>query len=160
MSRLTVLALRVLLVLLFLGGVLGQAWVIPQFAADMATVYPEVSFLELPYSALAMATVLCAQTVLVALWALLSKVRRDAIFTAHAFRWVNAIIVAGIVATALPLAVEIHLLVVVNAGGPPAIVLLLTGVVIAGAAFVLLMVVMRGLLHAATTLQDELAEVV
>jgi hypothetical protein len=159
MNRFTVLALRVLLILLFLGGVLGQAWIIPQIAAGMARTYPEVSFLELPYSVLAMGTILCTQVVFVALWALLSKVKRGAIFTARAFRWVNAIIVAGIVATALPLAVEIHLLAVVDAG-PPAIVLLLTGVVVASAAFVLLMVVMRGLLHAATTLQDELAEVV
>jgi hypothetical protein len=159
MNRLTVLALRVLLVLMFLGALLGQLWFILQFAADMARVFPEVSFLAVPYSILAIATVACAQLVFVALWALLSRVRRGAIFTERAFRWVDAIIVAGTVATAITFGVEIHMLGVVDVG-PPALGILLTGVVIVGAAFVLLMLVMRGLLRTATTLQDELAEVV
>jgi hypothetical protein len=159
MNRLTVLALRVLLVLLFLGGLLAQTWFIPQFAVHMAGVYPEVSFLAVPYAALSIAIVACGQLVFIALWVLLSRVRRGAIFTERAFRWVDLIIVAGSVATAFVFAIEIHLLGIVDVG-PPALGVLLTGVVIAGAAFVLLMLVMRGLLRSATTLQDELAEVV
>jgi len=160
MNHVAVFALRILLVFLFLGCLLIQLWFIPQFAAEMAGIYPEVSFLEVPYSVLAIATVACAQVVFIALWALLSKVRRGAIFTDRAFRLVDVIIAAGIVATALTLAVEIDLLGAVKAGGPPTFVLLLTGMVTAGAAFVLLMIVMRGLLRTATTLQSELAEVV
>jgi hypothetical protein len=153
MNRLVVPALRVLLGCLFLGGVLGQVWIIPQVAADMERVNPEVSYLEVPYSVLAIATVLCAQVVIVALWAILSRVRRGTTFSAGVLPWIDTMIIAGILATVLPLAVEIHLLVVVGAG-PPAIVLLLTGAAVASAAFVLVMVIARGLLRDATSLQN------
>ncbi|MES1169974.1 MAG: DUF2975 domain-containing protein, partial [Leifsonia sp.] len=73
--------------------------------------------------------------------------------------WVNAIIVAGLIATVLVFAFEFHLLGIVDVGGPP-LGILLTAMVTAGAAFVLIMVVMRSLLRSATTLQSELEEVV
>ncbi|PJJ63279.1 DUF2975 domain-containing protein [Compostimonas suwonensis] len=159
MNRLAVLALRVLLVILFLGTLLTQAWYIPQFAANAAQAVPELAYLAVPYTIVCIVIVACVQAVFVAMWALLSMVRRGAIFTGRAFRWVDLIIVAGIVATLLTFAIEFHLLGIVDVG-PPVLGVAMTGVVIAGAAFVSLMVVMRNLLRAATALQDELAEVV
>jgi len=73
--------------------------------------------------------------------------------------WVNGIIAAGALGTALLTAFEFHLLGVEDLGGPP-LGMLLTALVIAGAAFVLVMLVMRGLLRQATALQSELEEVV
>jgi len=159
MSRLAVLALRVLLVMIFLGTIAVQAWFIPQFAGTAGRVFPEVSFLAVPYSVLSISAVVCVQIGLVSLWVLLSMVRRGAIFSGRAFRWVDAIIVAAVVATAVIFFIEVHLLGVVDVGSPP-LGMLLTAVVVAGAAFVLVMIVMRGLLRSATALQDELAEVV
>jgi hypothetical protein len=156
MNRFVVPTLRVLLGCLFLGAVVVQTWIIPQVAADMEKVNPEVSYLEVPYAVLAILTVLCAEVVVIALWALLSRVRLDAAFSAGVLPWLDTMIVAGILATVLPLAVEVHLIAVVGAG-PPTILLLLTGAAITSATFVLLTVVVRHLLRRAIELHDELA---
>lgn len=159
MNRLTVIALRVLLVILFLAALSTQLWFTPQLAGDAARAFPELAYLAIPYAILWITVALCAQVTLVALWVLLGRVRRGAIFRDSAFGWVNAIIVSGAVATVLVFALEIHLLGIVDAGGPP-LGILLSGLVVAGAAFTLVMVVMRGLLRQATELQTELEEVV
>ena len=156
MNRLVVPALRVLLGCLFLGAVVVQVWIIPQVAADMEKVNPEVSYLEVPYAVLAIVTVVCAQVVIVALWALLPRVGRHTVFSTSVLPWLDTMIVAGIIATVLPLTVEVHLLAIVGAG-PPTILLLLTGAAIACAAFVLLTVMARHLLRIAIGLRDELA---
>ena len=159
MKRLTVLALRVLIVILFLGTLTAQAWFIPQLAAEAAEEFPELAYLAIPYSVLLIVTVACVQVVFLALWVLLSRVRRGAIFTEQSFAWVNTIIGAGILATALVFALGIHLLGIVDVGPPP-LGMLMSAIVVAGAAFVLIMIVMRGLLRSATALQSELEEVV
>jgi len=159
MNRLAIIALRVLIVMMFLGALFVQAWIIPSLAGDAAQEFAELGYLAIPYTVFAIAAVACLQVVLVALWALLSKVRRGAIFSEEAFRWVDVIIGAGALATLIIFGLEIHLLGIVDAGGPP-LGMLLTAIVIAGAAFVMLMLVMRGLLRSATTLQAELEEVV
>jgi hypothetical protein len=159
MGRIAVLGLRVLLVILFLGCIAAQSWFIPQLAGTMAEVHPEVSFLAVPYAVLAILTVACVEIALVSTWALLSKIKRDAIFTERAFRWVDAIIVSAAAATLIIFSIEIHLLGIIDVGEPP-LGMLFTAVVISGTAFVLLMIVMRGLLRSATTLHSELEEVV
>jgi len=159
MKRLTVLALRVLIVILFLGTLSAQLWFVPQLAGSAAREFPELEYLAVPYTVLLIVTVACVQAVLVALWVLLSRVRQGAIFTDRSFGWVNVIIAAGAIATVLVFGLEIHLLGIVDVGPPP-LGILLSGIVVAGAAFVLIMVVMRGLLRSATALQSELDEVV
>jgi hypothetical protein len=113
------------------------------------------------YAIAGILTVLCVQIALVAVWVLLSMVRKGAIFSDRAFRWVDVIIAVAGLATLLTLAVGIHLYYVVNpildAPGMVAIAVALT---ILGSAFVLLMFVMRGLLRSATSMHSELAEVV
>lgn len=152
-------SLRVVLVVLFLGSVFAQVWLIPQLSRDIVDDSPELAALATPYVVLWIAVAGCAQIVLLAVWVLLGKIGRGAIFSDRAFRWVDAIIGAGALATALVFGFEIHLLGIVDAGGPP-LGILLTGIVTAGAAFVLVMLVMRGLLRQATALQHELEEVV
>ena len=159
MNHTTVAALRVLLVILFLSAVSAQAWFIPITAYKNARDFPELAQLAVGYGILWGAVTLCVQIALVALWVLLGKVRRGAIFSDRSFVWVNAIIGAGLLATALVAGFEFHLLGVVDVGGPP-LGILLTIIVAAGAAFTLVMVVMRGLLRQATELQTELEEVV
>jgi hypothetical protein len=92
-------------------------------------------------------------------------VQRDAIFTQRAFRWVDVIIGASVVATVLALGVAGHLA-VAEIPSPDdgmdvesALVAATAGVAV-GAAFAMLMVVMRSLLRKATSLQREMAEVV
>lgn len=105
------------------------------------------------------AALACIQLGLLCTWVLLSKVARGAIFNKHALIWVNLIIAAVIAGTLLPLGVGIHLMVVVNAGGPT-VFLGVCATAVGGAALVLLITVMRGLLKNATTLENELSEVV
>ena len=159
MTGLAVIGLRIAIVFMFLGAVAAQLWFIPQFARDCVDEWPELSFLAVPYTVLWILVAVCVQVVFVALWVLLSKVRRGAIFSESAFGWVNAIIAAGAVATLLVFGLEVHLLGIVDVGGPP-LGILLTGICTAGGAFVLIMVVMRSLLRSATNLQSELEEVV
>jgi hypothetical protein len=159
MNRLAVLGLRILLVLLFIAGLFPQLVVIPSAAAQIEKFYPDRGYLELPYTVLGILAVACGQVAIIAIWMLLSRVRRGAIFTERAFLWVDVIIWCGVVATGLVAFVEFHSLGAEDIGNPP-VGIFLTGSVVAGAAFVLLMIVMRGLLRTATTLQSELEEVV
>ena len=159
MNALAVLGLRIFLVLLFAGALFAQIVMIPLTGFDISEFYPKRGYLEVPYIVLGILAVACGQVAIVAVWALLSRVRRGAIFTPSAFRLVDVIIWCGVIATALVASVEVNAIVIENIGSP-AILILLTSAVIAGGAFVLLMIVMRGLLRSATTLQSELEEVV
>lgn len=159
MNRLFTLALRVALVTLFLGAIFAQVWLIPQLSRDIVSDEPEFARLAVPYVILWIAVAACAQIVLISVWMLLGKIHRDLIFSERAFRWVDAIIGAGGLATLLVFGFEIHLLGIEDGGSPP-LGILLTGIVTALGAFTLVMLVMRGLLRQATQLQTELEEVV
>lgn len=159
MNSVTIFALRVALILLLLGAVLGQTVIIPTLAAGEAARWPEVAHLAVPYAILVIAAVACVELALFALWVLLTMVQRGAIFTERAFRWVDVIIYSALAASVLTLAAPAHLLGAVGVGGP-GVVLFFGATAIGGIAFVLLMLVMRGLLRTATTLESELAEVV
>ena len=159
MRRSTITTLRALIVLLLLGTLIVQAWIIPVLAGETASVYPEVSYLQVPFTVLAILVVLCFQLGLVCIWRLLSMVARDRIFSTGAFRYVDAIVVALLVATALLGGIDTYLTFVLHAN-PPLVALLLAGGVVGGAALALLMVVMRGLLQKALRLESDLSEVI
>ena len=154
MSQLVIRVLRVLLVLLALGALAAQVVIVVVVAT-----HPEVDPADraVAYAMLAVAAIACVEVGLVALWVLLSMVRRDAIFDERAFRWVDVITVAGLVAAVLVAALCAH---VGEIDDAPGLVLIGGGVAVGGAAFALLMVVMRGLLRSATTFRRELDEVV
>jgi hypothetical protein len=154
-SRLVILALRALLVLIALGAV-GLQVVLAVVIATQVTA-PDVGVLAATYSALGIAAVACVEVALVALWVLLSMVRRGAIFDERAFRWVDVISVAGLVAALLVAALCAHAGEIDDA---PGLVLIGGGIGLSGVAFALLMVVMRGLLRTATVFRRELDEVV
>lgn len=105
------------------------------------------------------------QVALVAVWMLLTMVQRDAIFTPRAFRWVDVVIGASAVATALALGAAGHLAVaeIPSPGDGTDVESALaaaTAAVAVGAAFAMLTVVMRSLLRRATSLRSEMAAVV
>ena len=157
----TVLArqlLRVALVVLLLGSVLAQL-LVPVYASQVGTTFPEVAYLVVPYSVAAILFIACGQVALLVVWRLLSMIGGGVIFTRRALRWVDVIIACGVVATALSAVVWIHMLSFVPGGGGPMGVYLVACVV-AGLAFVLLMVVMRGLLESAIADRTELDEVI
>lgn len=159
MNRSVLAALRVMLIMVFLLLLLGQAIAIPSIAADSVLAFPEVAFLATPYTIISILTIACIQLAVLATWMLLGMVERNAIFSERAFGWVNTIIGAVVAATLLAVFMGVHLLFVIQVGGPGVFIGTFAAG-IGGAAVVLLVVVMRELLRNATMLESEMAEVV
>ena len=165
MGRLTILALRIVLVAALLGSLFVQVVMLPLVVRDMRGADPEVLALRAPLAVLVALGILTTQVVMVCLWRLVTMVRRGTVFSHAAFRYVDVII--GAVAAA---AVLLYLLGVVLAPGTavaPGVVLLIggAGTVVAGIALVV--VVMRSLLAQAVArdveahhLRAELDEVI
>jgi hypothetical protein len=165
MHRFCIGALRVGIAAAFLFGLFGQIVVIPSAAADEVDRFPPYAPFATPYVTVAIIGVACVQVALVATWMLLTMVERDAIFTPRAFRWVDTIIGASVVATVLAIGVTGHLALAEIPSpddGMDVISALAAAVasVGVGTAFAMLIVIMRSLLHKATELQTEIAEVV
>ncbi|WP_027930063.1 DUF2975 domain-containing protein [Amycolatopsis thermoflava] len=149
--------LRIFLVALFGILVLFQVMSLPGQFAHMAREDPEMAYLRWPATAVTVFWVLCVQVVIVAMWRLLTMVRKDRIFSEASMRWVNVIV--GAIAAGWAVLVAVFLYVGVNAddpGLPLVLFLLVVGVAVVG----LLMVVMRALLRQATTLRTDMEAVI
>ena len=157
MNKLAIRLLRVALVVLLLGFVLAQV-LLPVFASQAGTTYPELAYLVVPYSVAGILAIACGQVALIVVWRLLSLVAGGVIFTRRALRWVDVITACAAVATVLSAGPMIHLLFFVGVGGP--LILWLPACLVGGLAFVLLMVVMRGLLESAIADRTELDETI
>jgi len=158
MNKLARQLLRVALVVLLLGTVLAQV-LVPVFASEVGTTFPEVAQLIVPYSVAGILVIACGQVALLVVWRLLSMVNGGVIFTRRALRWLDVITACGAVATVLSTGVMIHLLAFVGVRNG-VVVLWLAACLAGGLAFVLLMVVMRGLLESAIADRTELDEVI
>jgi len=150
--------LRVALVVLLLGTVLAQV-LVPVYASQVGTTFPEVAYLVVPYSLAGILFIACGQVALLVVWRLLSLVNGGVIFTRRALRWVDVILACAAAATALSAGVLIHILGFVPGGGGP-MIYYLAACLAGGLAFVLLMIVMRGLLVSAIADRTELDEVI
>ena len=157
MNHAAIFSLKALLVALVAVLLASQIWVIPEVAAQTAMRHPEFAHLQLPGILIAIAFVLCVQFSLICTWQLLTLVQGSSIFSQNAFKWVDAILGLVIGATLLILAslITLTLLGISSVAN----VVCVLGIVL-GASFALLVVVMRGLLHKASQLEQDLAEVV
>lgn len=158
MGRLSIAALRVLLVLILLGGVLAQLWFFPRLAEELVLANPGLAWLHWPMLIAVWLIILAAEIGLVAVWVLLGMVEGDRVFTAGAFRWVDVIIVMAIAATVL--VAGVFALSWLARANPPALMLTELALVLGGTAFALLMTVMKRLLRQASQLSAELSEVI
>ena len=120
MIRVASRLLRVALVVLLLGSVLAQV-LVPVFASQVGTSFPEVAYLVVPYSVAAILFIGCGQVALLVVWRLLSLVSGGVIFTRRALRWVDVITACAAVATVLSAGVLVHLLGFVPGGGGPTV---------------------------------------
>jgi hypothetical protein len=161
MTGLTVGTLRVIIATSLLGSILVQVVMVPLLWIDLEEVAltPRIAFVTIVVLAI-VAPQVCA----VCIWMLLSLVRRGAVFSTAAFRYVNVIIGSVTAASLLAFAMAI---VLAPTDVAPGIVGLICGggVVIAGVALVI--VVMRALLRQAidrdekaSHLRSELDEVI
>jgi hypothetical protein len=158
MNTLATRLLGVALVVLLLGSVLAHV-LVPAYASELGTRFPEVAYLVVPYLLAAILFIGGGQVALLVVWRLLSLVDGGVIFTRRSVRWVDVILACAAVATFLSAGVLVHMLGFVPCGGGP-MIYYLAACITTGLAFVLLMVVMRGLLLSAVADRAELDEVI
>ncbi|ACZ31002.1 hypothetical protein Xcel_1983 [Xylanimonas cellulosilytica DSM 15894] len=152
-ERHAVNALRLVLVLVFVGVLVAQALVFPLLAADLAWSYPEAAFLRWPLLVMVIAGLGMVQVAVVCIGRLLTVVAESSTFSRDAYRYVDGIILAGTVATTLAVAA----LAVQGTTGmlQPGLLLVTMGAIVGGAGVTLLIMVLRALLVRAVALDEE-----
>ncbi|HZF90263.1 DUF2975 domain-containing protein [Streptomyces sp.] len=160
MGRLTVLALRAVLVGLLAGSVFVQGVMVPLLAADLSDFG-----LRTPVIVIVLLGVVTAQVVLVCVWRLVTMVRRGTVFSHGAFRYVHTVIGAMTAAALLVFALGVVL--APGEAVAPGVVLLIGGVGVAVLGVALIVLVLRMLLAQAVDrdaeaarMRAELAEVI
>ncbi|GAA2692908.1 DUF2975 domain-containing protein [Nonomuraea recticatena] len=156
MGKLTVLALRAVLVALLAGSVFVQTVMVPLLAIDMEELNADYAYLRTPFLAIVVLGVVTAQVVLVCVWRLVTMVRRGTVFSHAAFRYVH-IVIGAVVAAAL---LMFALAVLLAPGEPvaPGIVLLICGAALAILGVALVVLVLRMLLAQAVARDVEAAQ--
>ncbi|MCX2971137.1 DUF2975 domain-containing protein [Streptomyces sp. TRM70308] len=165
MGKLTVLALRVVLVVLLAGSVFVQAVMVPLLAVDLEELDGQLAHLRTPILALVFLGIVTVQVVLVCVWRLVTMVRRGTVFSHAAFRYVH-VVIGAIVAAAL-LLFALAVLLAPGEAVAPGVVLLMCGAVVAVLGVALIVLVLRMLLAQAVArdveaarMRAELAEVI
>ena len=158
-ARLSVLACKATIAVVFLAVLWAQVFVIPRALRDVVWMWSAQRVLDLSLVGAVTVVVgtLAAQVVLVCMWRLLTRVRQSTVFEARSFREVDVIIGCMAVVTLCLLTAGVAL---APGDAAPGIVLMfgVAGVAAGGAA--VLMVVMRMLLTQAVEMRAELAEVI
>jgi hypothetical protein len=156
MGKLTVLALRAVLVALLAGSVFVQTVMVPLLAIDMEELNADYAYLRTPFLVIVVLGVVTAQVVLVCVWRLVTMVRRGTVFSQAAFRYVH-IVIGAVVAAAL---LMFSLAVLLAPGEPvaPGIVLLICGAALAILGVALVVLVLRMLLAQAVARDVEAAQ--
>lgn len=165
MGRLTVLALRAVIVTLLAGSLGVQAVMLPLLASDLEGLDPEYRHLRTPLIVIVFLGLVTAQTVLVCVWRLVTMARRGTVFSHAAFRYVHVVIGAFVAAALLVFALGAVL--APGEAVAPGIVLLLGGAGLGVLGIALIVLVLRMLLAQAVArdveasrMQAELAGVI
>lgn len=165
MNARTILLLRIVLVCGLVGSVLVQVVLVPLAFRDLDGADAAVLDLRVPLFVVLVLGIVTIQVAMLAVWRLLTMVRRGTVFSPAAFRWVDVVI--GSVATASALLFALGLLLAPGEAVAPGVVLLVGGLAGLVAGVALLVVVMRALLVQAVDrdaearqLQAELDEVI
>ncbi|MFD5258683.1 DUF2975 domain-containing protein [Streptomyces bobili] len=165
MGRLTVLALRGVIVALLTGSVFVQAVMVPLLGRDLDEADTELAYPPAAFLVTVILGIVTAQVVLVCVWRLVTMVRRGTVFSHAAFRYVH-IVIGAFVAAAL-LMFTLGVLLAPGEAVAPGVVLLIGGAVMAILGVALIVLVLRMLLAQAvardveaTRMRAELAEVI
>ncbi|MFJ1704853.1 DUF2975 domain-containing protein [Kitasatospora sp. NPDC088346] len=152
MGRLTVRALRAVLVVVLAGTVFVQAGLVWALATD-----PEDG--SLPLTSLRVITILgmvSAQVALVCVWRLVAMVRRGTVFSHAAFRYVD-----GVIGSIVAIALLWFAVTAVNAPGQredPGVTVIMAGIAVAILGVALIVLVLRMLLAQAVARDTEAAQ--
>ncbi|MGW0464428.1 DUF2975 domain-containing protein [Streptomyces sp. NPDC003027] len=156
MGKLTVLALRAVIVALLAGSVFVQAVMVPLLARDMEGLDADVAHLRTPVLVITVLGIVAAQVVLVSVWRLVTMVRRGTVFSHAAFRYVH-IVIGAIVAAAL-LVFAFGVVLAPGEAVAPGVVLLIGGAGVAVLGVALIVLVLRMLLAQAVARDAEAAK--
>ena len=165
MNALTILLLRGVLACGLVGSLLVQTVLVPLAFRDLDGADAAVLDLRVPLFVVLVLGIVTVQVAMLAVWRLLTMVRRGTVFSPAAFRWVDVVI--GAVAAASALLFALGVLLAPGEAVAPGVVLLVGGLAGLVAGVALLVVVMRALLVQAVDrdaeahqLQAELDEVI
>jgi hypothetical protein len=155
MGKLTVPALRAVLVVLLAGSLFVQGVMVPLLAADLDGIGGELAYPPASFILVAVLGVVAVQVVLVCVWRLVTMVRRGTVFSHAAFRYVH--IVIGAVVAAAVLMFALGVLLAPGEAVAPGIVLLVGGGAVAILGVALVVLVLRMLLAQAVARDVEAA---
>ncbi|WP_329012643.1 DUF2975 domain-containing protein [Streptomyces sp. NBC_00690] len=165
MGKVTVLALRVVIVTLLAGSVFVETVMVPLLAVDLEELDADLTHLRTPCLVIAVLGVTTVQVVLFCVWRLVTMVRRGTVFSPAAFRYVHGVI--GAFVTASILLCVLAVLLAPGEAVSPGIVLLVCGAALALQGIALIVLILRMLLAQAVArdveaaqLQAELSEVI
>lgn len=156
MGKLTVLALRAVLVVLLAGSVFVQTVMVSLLAIDLEELGADFAYLRIPLLVITVLGVVTVQVVLVCVWRLVTMVRRGTVFSHAAFRYVH-VVIGAIVAAAL-LVFALAVLLAPGDTVPPGMVLLMCGAAVAVLGVALIVLVLRMLLAQAIARDVEAAQ--
>ncbi|GGT80260.1 DUF2975 domain-containing protein [Streptomyces lateritius] len=156
MGKVTVLALRAVLVVLLAGSVFVQTVMVALLANDLEDLDGDLAHLRTPILVITVLGLLTVQVTLVSVWRLVTMVRRGTVFSHGAFRYVH-IVIGAMVAAAL-LLFTLGVLLAPGEAVPPGIILLMGGGVLAILGVALIVLVLRMLLAQAVARDVEAAQ--
>ncbi|GAA1536986.1 DUF2975 domain-containing protein [Actinomadura kijaniata] len=155
MGKLTVLALRAVLVALLAGSVFVQTVMVPLLAVDLRRLDADMAHLRAPILVIIVLGIVTIQVVLVCVWRLVTMVRRGTVFSPTAFRYVDVVIGAFVAASLLVFALGV--LLAPGEAVAPGVVLLLGGFAVGVLGVALIVLVLRMLLAQAIARDAEAA---
>ncbi|MDJ0318654.1 DUF2975 domain-containing protein [Arthrobacter antibioticus] len=145
--------LRIAVVMLVLGSILAQIFITPHVARTLAAAYPEVAYLELPYTDAVVVAIAGFELALLAVWQILSIVKRGATVPGSPMRWVNFMTTCLLFTAATLVGIIMHATFIANIGTPAMLFGLLASIAFGASALFLRNAVKRGLL--ARIFQDD-----
>jgi hypothetical protein len=153
MRDLIVLALRLVLGAVLAGCVLVQAVIVPLLYLDLDDLDPEYAHVRIPLVVIAFLGVATVEVTVVCVWRLLTRVRRDTVFSDASFRDVDVIM--GAVATAAVLTFGLAVVMAPGEAVAPGVVGLVCGLALLIGGGALIVLVLRMLLAQAVARDTE-----
>jgi hypothetical protein len=150
MGRLTVLALRIVIVMVLAGSLLVQTVMVPLLPIDMDGADDAVRVSVIVIVVLGIVTI---QVTAVCVWRLLTMVHKGTVFSHAAFRYVD--IVIGAIGVACLLTLGLGVTLAPGEDVAPGVVLLIGGLAVIVAGVGLIVLVLRMLLAQAVALDAE-----
>lgn len=138
--------LRIAVVMMALGLILAQIFITPLVARTFAATYPEVAYLELPYTIAVIVAIAGFELALLAVWQILSLMKRGATSTGSPMLWVNFMTTGLLFTAATLIGIIMHATFIANIGTPIMLFGLLASIAFGTSAIFLWTAVKCGLL--------------